>query len=245
MGCLIENDISKTEIETQINEIVNNLDIEGDRLSQLRIQNGFRDALAMGFEKEKYSIHTDSILIDIFKTKDKYVFIRFEEDIDNNKVGLFQIKNDSIKLVFEETVEIGFSHSYVEDINGDDYLDVITSYYSPSGCCRRNLETVRIYNPDSNSFEKGIQFMNPTFDVSNHIVRGVVYGHPGIIPIYKFKWNNLKIDTIEYLYPIENQKNTFLVSKGTYRKEAKKKFQINYLPDEYKNIKEIDWFLDY
>jgi hypothetical protein len=243
MGCRSNRNISNEEWERQIEETISSLEIEGEKSNQIRIQNAFKNAfkkaLQISFKETRYSENTDSILVDIFETKDKYVFIRFKADIDNNKVGLFRIDENEINLVFEETVGNGFSLSNVDDINGDNYLDVITSFYSPSGCCMRLLVKVRLYNPEINTFEKGIEFMNPTFDAKNKFVRGIKYGHSGTVPTYKYKWQNLKIDTVEYIHPNPNGESQYLKSKGA----DKEKYEINELPKEYLKIEGIDWFL--
>ena len=88
--------------------------------------------------------------------------------------------------------------------------------------------------------------MNPTFSPEERIIRGVGYGHPGEVGLYKYKWNRLRVDTIEFIYPLLTEKGHFVKTKNRmHRPTSGDGLLLKSLPQEYQNIESIDWFLDY
>ncbi len=51
--------------------------------------------------------------------------------------------------------------------------------------------------------------MNPIFYPKEKVIRGMEYGSDA--PLYKYRWNNLKIDTVEYIH-----KNSEAPTKSIY-----------------------------
>ena len=104
---------------------------------------------------------------------------------------------------------------------------------------------LRLFNPVESQFEEEeLDFMNPTFFPKEGIIRGIEYGHSGEVPLYKMKWRGMKVDTIEYIYPILDKKDTFLITTKSEYRPTKGKL-VSPLPKEYRNIESIDWFLNY
>ena len=230
-------------------------DFQGDLHSPPGIQAGFKKAIPIALTHDTFFSTSDSLEIHVFQTREKYAFIRFDAYFET-KGGLYKIEGDKvIDTIFQEYWNVGYSMDTIRDVNGDHYLDVITSYYSPSGCCRRNDIYVRVYNPFTHQFEKGLSFMNPTFYPKEGIIRGVKYGHPGEVPLYKFKWNSFAIDTIEYVYPDKDRKSNFILSQRRLTYDELKNLSlltgdprvriVGKLPEEYLTIEDLDWFLDY
>ena len=88
--------------------------------------------------------------------------------------------------------------------------------------------------------------MNPTFFPKEKIIRGVKYGHPGEVGLYKYKWDHLQVDTIEFIYPYLKEDGKFIKTKTQqYRPTKEDGIVLNSLPKEYKSIESIEWFLDY
>ncbi|RYU89537.1 hypothetical protein EWM62_14560 [Mucilaginibacter terrigena] len=131
------------------------------------------------------------------------------------------------------------------DINGDGVNDFVVNWYPSSGCCARNNFHVYLYQKD-NTFSNYFDFINPSFFPKEKLVRGVDYGHPGEVPLYKYKWNGLNVDTVEYIYPADTLKKKFyLVQRYGDNNCPEKRKVLAAVPKEYLKITGYDWFIDY
>ena len=75
-----------------------------------------------------------------------------------------------------------------------------------------------------------------------------MYGHPGEVGLYKYAWNDLNVDTIEFIYP--NQIDTlnrhfFKTEKWMYLTEENERIKLEKVPSEYHDIESYDWFTWY
>lgn len=185
-----------------------------------------------------------------FQNSEKFLYLRFNVNSRKQKIEFYSVKNQKPSLMWEEIWEDQtFVGDTIRDINGDYQFDVLTNFYPSSGCCRRNSFWIRLFDSKHQKFAEKIRMINPTFYPKEKIVRGVDYGHPGEVPIYKMKWRSSKLDTLEYIYPFQDEKDKFLVTKKYEiypQLENPPKGKIIYsLPEEYNNIEDIGWFLDY
>jgi hypothetical protein len=134
-----------------------------------------------------------------------------------------------------------------QDVNGDGYKDFVVHWYPSSGCCLAEMYNVYLYQSQEGDFTHDYQFINPTFFPKEKIIRGLEYGHPGEAGLYKYKWNGLQIDTIEFIYPCYNQKNKFVkMTHQEYRPTGSEGVILNKLPKEYAEIdsNSLRWFFD-
>ncbi|KXX66794.1 hypothetical protein [Flammeovirga sp. SJP92] len=133
----------------------------------------------------------------------------------------------------------------IYDVNGDKRNDFLVHWYPSSGCCRRNVYNVYLNQPDG-TFTTDYEFINPTFSSSEQIIRGVGYGHPGEVGLYKYKWDGLEVDTLEYIYPDVSKEGQFIktVSKE-YRPDKTKGTILKEVPREYLEIESFEWFSEY
>ena len=80
------------------------------------------------------------------------------------------------------------------------------------------------------------------------IIRGVNYGHPGETELYKYKWNNLHVDTIEFIYWDKKGNGQFVKSKylpHDNRNNQNETTILKMVPDEYRSIYGFDWFMNF
>ena len=161
--------------------------------------------------------------------------------------SVFLLEKSNFKKVCDiEPPANAFIDDTLKDINGDRYKDFLVHTYSTSGCCRRNVYNVFLYFPKTGGFTSDYRFMNPTFSPNEKLIRGVEYGHPGEVGLYKYKWNGLRVDTIEFIYPYYNKKGQFIkTQKQEYLPTNNEGTVLKYLPNEYQNIESVEWFLDY
>ena len=175
-------------------------------------------------------------------TKDKkHLFIRQQGLLD-----IFLLHENRFKLVCERKQDaMTYLDDTLKDVNGDNYKDFLVHWYPSSGCCRRNVYNVFLYLPNSGGFTSDYQFINPTFSSKERIIRGVEYGHPGEAGLYKYKWNGLKVDTLEFVYIDTTSKRQFYITQKSdwHRPPVAKKKIVKELPKEYENIESIEWFL--
>jgi hypothetical protein len=114
-----------------------------------------------------------------------------------------------------------------------------------SGCCRRNVYFVYLFRPQSGTFSRKYFFINPTFSPKEKLIRGVEYGQPGETPLYKYRWNGLRVDTVEYIYRVQQGGVAFMRTRK-YRsglpgqKDGK---ALKAVPMEYRHIEDYAWFL--
>lgn len=185
-----------------------------------------------------------------FKNSKDFLYLRFNVNSWMQKIEFYKLEYGNPELLWEERWEnMTFVGDTIRDVNGDNQFDVLIKFYPSSGCCRRNSFWVRLFDDRTKEFTERMRMINPTFYPDEKIVRGVNYGHPGEVPVYKMKWNKNKLDTIEYIYPFPDEKGKFLVTKKHEiypQRYTPPRGEIIYsLPKEYKDIESIEWFLDY
>ena len=159
-------------------------------------------------------------------------------------INIYEFETNGFKeLLHYEEDKIVYQRDTIMDTNGDGLNDFCIVIYSSSGCCRRNVFQVYLAK-ENGLFAKDIyEFINPTFYPKEKLIRGVEYGHPGEVCLYKYKWNGFKIDTIESVCPDLKNKGKFFINKWT-KSRAPTDISSS-LPAEYMSVTDLDWFLDY
>ncbi len=203
------------------------------------IKNHLKDSL-FHHVKEYHEVHIGHV----FNKQNKYVVERYFDY--NSWVQVIKISIiDSLGkihtyLKYKGLSALAFIKCEIKDINGDHRKDFLIHWYPESGCCLRDIYYVWL-NKRNGQFTERYEFVNPTFSATEKIIRGIEYGHAGETPIYKFKWNKYHVDTIEYIYPNSKNKGLFYKQKS---RNATFSVPLKKLPNEYINIKGIDWFTD-
>lgn len=132
------------------------------------------------------------------------------------------------------------------DVNGDGVNDFCRLSYSGAGCCLRNVYDVFLYNSKIDSFGMEYGFMNPTFYPTEKTIRGILYGPPGEAGLYKYKWSNNRIDTLEFIYPNPHRPGSYLkTQKPIDVNEDSTGLMLLSLPKEYNTVNDLDYFLAY
>lgn len=249
-----KNDLTKEERQKQIEE--------DNRIDSLRLDIALKDAFKVAqaefktdnFKKE-YEIQPDDssyiIKIEIeigrlFKDNQKYFLLRRHVPW-TTYLDLYKVRDDKTeKLINREQGGMTYIRDTIFDANGDGYKDFLVHWYPSSGCCRRDVYNVYLNQPDKGNFTNDYEFINPTFSANEKIIRGVEYGHPGEVGLYKYKWNGLQVDTIEFIYPDANNKGQFIkTKKGAYRPTEKEGVVLKTVPKEYQKIESYEWFAEF
>lgn len=161
---------------------------------------------------------------------------------------VYLLQGDDFKLVVDrEQKEMTYIDDTSKDVDGDGYKDFLVHWYPSSGCCLANVYNVYLYQPQAGNFTGDYEFINPTFLPKEKMILGLRYGHPGEAGLYKYKWNGLKVDTLEFVYPCFDKKGAFIkTTKQDYRPTEKDGIMLNALPKEYLRINsnELKWFFD-
>ena len=249
-----KNDLTKEERQKQFEE--------ADRIDSLRLDIALKDAFKIAqpeFKtvnfKKKYEIQPDDssfiikieILVgNLFKDNQKYFLLRRHVPWATY-LNLYKVQGDKTeKLIAREQDGMTYIQDTIYDADGDGYNDFLVHWYPSSGCCRRNVYNVYLNQPDKGIFTQDYQFMNPTFSAKEKVIRGVEYGHPGEVGLYKYKWNGLQIDTIEFIYPDSKNPGQFVkTKKRTYSPTEKEGVVLKSVPDEYLKIESYEWFADF
>jgi hypothetical protein len=200
--------------------------------------------------KKKLIIYSDTSLYaklvfgHLFSNDKKHlIVVNKNNDIDVH-INVFLLDGNQFHLLMNrDEGYLNYLGFEVRDVNGDHFKDFLYNWYASSGCCARNAYNVYLYRPHTGDFTSVYRFINPTFSPSEKLIRGVEYGHPGEVPLYKYKWNGLTIDTVEYIYPADTLKKKFyLVHRYN---DPKNKKILSAVPHDYRNIMGYDWFMDY
>jgi hypothetical protein len=205
---------------------------------------------------EKYEVTPDSIPVSVeinldyhFTKANPHLIIRRNEpstifiDIYSKGDSKFE------KVISYERWELEYTGDTIRDINGDGLKDFVVNWYGNTGCCLKAFSNVFLQRTDKKTFSQNLQFINPTFSPQEQIVRGVCYGHPGETEMYKYKWNEEMVDTVEYIYYEKNNKGEktgkLIVSNSRpYSDNHKVLKRLSYIPAEYTKIEGYDWFTD-
>ncbi|MCW3073858.1 MAG: hypothetical protein JWP69_927 [Flaviaesturariibacter sp.] len=191
-------------------------------------------------------VNVDMVYGHLFNQNVKHLLIRGHSGLGTN-LSIYLLKFNSFIPVLDTVIE---GHDYIKDtirdVNGDRQKDFLV--HTSSGCCRRNVYNVYLYQPSSKGFASNYFFMNPTFYPAEKVIRGVEYGHSGEAPLYKYKWNEFKVDTIEYIYP--NMEDTrdqtyYKTIRFRYTRPNIRKVILKKIPKEYLNVDDFDWFQAY
>jgi hypothetical protein len=176
----------------------------------------------------------------------KYLIVRRETP--NYYIDIYLKRGMEFKKVIaHEQWAMTYINDTIQDINGDGKKDFLVNWYGASGCCLKNFIDVYL-QLDDGTFSGMFEFVNPTFSNKEQIIRGVNYGHPGETELYKYKWNNLKIDTIEFIYWDRVANGHFIKSKylpNDKRNNQNENVRLILVPDEYRKIYGFDWFMNY
>ncbi|WP_338813575.1 hypothetical protein V9L05_19505 [Bernardetia sp. Wsw4-3y2] len=200
------------------------------------------------FEDDLEKGNYNSIKVNIdygafFNKNDKFLILtcEYHKLSDDKYYRVYLKESDSFKLLVEEYTNHGEQPIFME-INGDENIDFVIPYSPSSGCCPRQSKIVFLYK-DKN-FVK-YNFINPTFSPKEKIVRGLGYGYFPEVGLYKYKWSGTKLDTVEYIYRTkESDFKKFIRTKKEIHLPKHSQGEIlDFLPKEYQNINEIDWFL--
>jgi len=195
------------------------------------------------------SIKVEIKLGHLFSNKNKHVII-CRTNYEYMLFDIYKIVDNQLENVIKFSNSSGptFSNHSVQDVNGDGYKDFLVHWYPSSGCCRRNIFDVYLNINGTGSFTNQYQFINPTFFPKEKVIRGVLYGHPGEVGLYKYKWNHLKVDTVEFIYPDQSdttKRHYIKTYQRLYSSKNVKKEKLYFLPKEYRNIESFEWFNSY
>ena len=249
-----EKQLTKEERQKQIKE--------ENRIDSLRLDLALKDAFKIAqkefrtdnFTKQyelqpddsSYVINIEIVIGSIFDDQNKYFLLRRHVPWATC-LDLYKINGEkSERLIEREQDGLTYIRDTIFDANGDGHKDFLVHWYPSSGCCRRDVYNVYLNQPDKGNFTQDYEFINPTFSSKEKVIRGVEYGHPGEIGLYKYKWNGLQIDTIEFIYPDAHKHGQFIKTKRrAYRPTEKEGVVLKHVPTEYLKIENYEWFADF
>ncbi|MBP6539575.1 MAG: hypothetical protein KA234_04525 [Saprospiraceae bacterium] len=194
-------------------------------------------------DDSSYIIYIEIVIGRLFNDQIKYFLLRRHVPWATY-LNLYKINGDkTVKLIEREQGGMTYIRDTIFDANGDGHKDFLVHWYPSSGCCIRDVNNVYLNQPDKGNFTLDYEFINPTFSSKEKIIRGVEYGHPGEVGLYKYKWNGLQVDTIEFIYPDPNNKGQFIKTKKVaYEPTKKDGIVLKTVPKEYQKIDSYDWF---
>jgi hypothetical protein len=168
---------------------------------------------------------------------------RFYED--ECHIDLFVFENYKFNnLLSHVQTDHSYNKDTIYDVNGDELNDLVIYWHPSASCCPASIQSVYLARKNDQTFEKEIEFVNPTFSSREKVIRGVEYGQPEEIGLYKFKWVKNQVDTLEYIFHSRDKSGGFIkINHSNVKNQKFDTIPLTKLPNEYKNINEIDWFL--
>jgi hypothetical protein len=202
-----------------------------------------------------YAVETRVAMNNFFSKDFKHLIVHMSQPSDEHVelpgeyINIYVKQDSGFKQVLAHREwATTYTNDTLQDVNGDGLQDLIVNGYGSNGCCLKAFSEVYLYLPQTGTFSEVYDFINPTFSAKEKVIRGVAYGHPGETEMYKYRWNGLGLDTLEYIYFEKNDKDlrTGKVIKSTVlnnNRETTKNERLNQAPAEYRHIYGYDWFL--
>ena len=166
-------------------------------------------------------------------------------------IDIYKLGNQSIEHKVAGK-EYHFPTDTIFDVNGDGTKDFLVKSHPLSSCCRANIYNIYLSPAAKKEVVTSyIDLVNPTFYPQEKLIRGVEYGHPGWTGLYKYRWRGERLDTLEYIYPNPTTKGCTFIKMHTSsdfflkRNDIRKGTRLPSLPEEYKTVEDLDWFLLY
>lgn len=218
-----------------------------DKALMIASRNTDLKSFTLEFDSEldsTFNVTTTMKMDTLFSDKHKHLIIHRNSPYQIN-IDIYIKQETKFEKVFAyEESNMIYVNDTIQDVNDDGHKDLLINWFPSSGCCLRNHSSVYLIQSDKGSFTTKYDFINPTFSVKEKVIRGVRYGHPGETELYKYKWNGLNVDTVEYIYPDIRRKGHYLKSdRLPYISKGVTETKLKDVPVEYKNIYGYDWFL--
>lgn len=232
-----------------------------ERIDSLKLDNVLSDALRIANQdigkdrfQKKYTVKTDQdydieveMNLDNHFTKNYPHLIIWRHGQNNVCIDIYSKNHNKFeKVLSHDEWSLTYTNDTIRDINGDGLKDFVVNWYGANGCCLKAFSDIYLLRKDNKTFSKSFEFINPTFSPKEKIIRGVCYGHPSETEMYKFKWNDETVDTIEFVSYEKNNKGEktgkIIISKNNSIKDKKIIKRLNSVPKEYQKIEGYDWF---
>ncbi|MBK8089486.1 MAG: hypothetical protein IPK31_17020 [Chitinophagaceae bacterium] len=251
-----KNTLPKEERKEQVtrDEIADSLSLdkvlnEAIRIAKQNIQtDNYYKEYEITLEGSSYNVAVNIRIGRLFSKKQRHILIRRRAPW-GVYIDIYHIKGNKLASVLNRLQHgMSYVNDTIRDVDGDGMRDFLVHLYPESGCCRRDIFNVYLNLTDKGAFSREYQFINPTFSPKEKIIRGVQYGHPGEVGLYKYKWNNFNVDTIEFIYPDKADTinhSYFLTNKELYSSENVKRIKLKSIPKEYRTIESFEWFNEY
>lgn len=247
------NNVSKTTIDEEKPQNIDSIRL--DSILQEAVKICAQNIHDETFKKEYIATMPDSSFQVHIRINSGFIFTKEHPHLiirrytpDLIYINIFAKTGNGFQQVLSQSEShLEYTGDTIRDINGDNLKDFVVNRYGSSGCCLKAFSNVYLLRSDNRSFSNNIEFINPTFSPEEHIIRGVCYGQPGETELYKYRWNNETVDTVEYISYEKNNKEQktgkLIVSDHRpYGSNYKVLRQLNSVPAEYKKIEGYNWF---
>lgn len=134
----------------------------------------------------------------------------------------------------------------IQDVNDDGRKDFIGYYRTSLKGIGKRYAVVKLATSDTSFHTTTYYLGNPNFFSREKIVRGVMLDESCRSEIYKYRWNNFQVDTLEYIYHDNETPGQFIKSKYLpvdKRNTQEQQVKLKSLPAEYSKLRELDWFM--
>lgn len=154
-------------------------------------------------------IRVDIRVGNLFSTVHKHAIVLCTI-LHNSYVKVFNIDEQLYKIELYHDPYV-YQSDTIFDINRDGSQDYVLNWQPPTGCCVYSSCEIWLYDKYINSFKQQYGFTNADFFLQEKMIRGCrTTSSPEVYHIYKYHWNKMLLDTIEYIFPHQTLKEKFL-----------------------------------
>lgn len=123
-----------------------------------------------------------------------------------------QIEGNFQNVLSHSLTHFEYVSDTIWDINDDGLKDFVINWFGERGSWLKHFSNVYILQANRKIFSNTFRFDNPVFSPKEKVVRGIFYGPPGETEMYKYKWADKTLDTVEYV-SLERNEATQLTGK--------------------------------
>jgi len=170
-------------------------------------------------------------------------------NIEVTYLQLYQ-RNKEFQLVLDTSawVEVSsFMKDTLIDANFDGRMDYVLKYYSPVGCCPRDVSKIYLNVNGQLDTDHSIELMNAHFDEASKSVTSTDYGFPEYNGLYKHVWMGNQLHLVESisLNGTFDGEGKFVIDQPIFAVNNIATDSTTYsdsLPKEYLGVYHVEWF---
>jgi hypothetical protein len=178
----------------------------------------------------------------LFDEQERWVLVRRDySGAEEMHLNLYHVtaQNELQNVLTYVQGAMNYTSDTIFDVNADGRKDFVVQWHPSAGCCTANHHEVHL-QLEQQQFSKAYSFINAVFSPQEGIIRGLEYGYfqEGDAGLYKYQWNGLQVDTLEFIYKDKTQDGNYYKTTHHLRSLTPlEKIPLDSIPEEYHAIR--------